>query len=118
MSDSEVEVIEKKESIDLNALIPLGMKFIESNLEQTSTQHQIERENIQLRKDYLEAEKTAYKHRYWLLVFITISIVGISAGLIFLKNDTISGMSILSHVGAVVVGIIAGSGWEKLRTRN
>lgn len=118
----EIEQIDQEyaidNTIDLNALIPLGLKLIENNQKQNQAQIRFQKDQLEFYKQRLGNSKSAFKHKYWLLVGITISIIGISVGLIFLKDDIPAGMAILSHVGAVVVGIIAGSGWERLRDKN
>ena len=112
----EGELIEKDETdISLSELVPLAVSFFESTQEQTKAQTEIQKESLRLEEKRIDVEKSAFGHKFWLLVFITFSIIAIATGLIFLKNDTVSGLAILSHVGAVVVGIIAGSGWERMR---
>lgn len=116
--DNGGELIPKDEmQIDLNALIPLGVQLIENSHKQAQAHIEIQRENLRLGEEKLKIDKSTFSHKYWLLVFITASVLSISAGLIFLKNDTVSGMAILSHIGAVIVGIIAGSGWERIRAK-
>lgn len=101
--------------IDLNALIPLGVQLIENSHKQAQAQIEVQKENLRLGEEKLKIEKSTFTHKYWLLVLIVISVLGIASGLIFLKDDTVSGMAMLSHIGAVIVGIIAGSGWERMR---
>ena len=110
------ELIEKENGdISLAELIPLAASFFESTQAQTQAQAELAKEQLKLDDKRIDAEKSAFGHKFWLLVFISVSIVAIASGLIFGKNDTVSGLAILSHVGAVVFGIIAGSGWERLR---
>ncbi len=110
------ELVSKEEGqIDLNALIPLGVQLIENSHKQVEAQIEIQKENLRLGEERLKIHKSTFSHKFWLLSFIVASILGIASGLIFLKNDTVSGMAMLSHVGAVIVGIIAGSGWERMR---
>ena len=102
-------------SLDLNALIPLGVQLIENSHKQSQAQIELQKEQLRIGEERLRIEKSTFSHKYWLLVFITVTIFGIAIGLIFIKNDTVSAMSMLSHIGAVIVGIIAGSGWERIR---
>lgn len=39
--------------------------------------------------------------------------VAFSAGLMFITGDVKRGMSIRSHVGAVIAGLMTGIGWKK-----
>lgn len=102
---------------ELESLIPLGMEYIQNSQRQAEIQNNIQKEQIKLNEKHLNTQESVFRHKFWLLVFITASIVGISAGLIFIKNDTEGGLSILSHVGAVIVGIIAGSGWQQIKSQ-
>ncbi len=115
-NNNEGELIQKEEGqIDLNALIPLGVQFIENSHQQAKAQIEIQKENLRLGEERLKIHKSTFSHKFWLLAFIIASIFAIASGLIFVKNDTVSGIAMLSHVGAVIVGIIAGSGWERMR---
>ena len=46
-------------------------------------------------------------------IFWVLTCRRISTGLIFWLKDTASGIFVLSHVGAIVAGILAGAGWER-----
>ena len=114
----EGKLVKSEENqIDINALIPLGVELIANSQKQSETQAELQRERLKIEEKRLAIYKSAFSHKYWLMVLIAVSVLGISVGLIFIKNDTASGISMLSHIGAVVVGIIAGSGWERIRTR-
>ena len=114
--NKEGELVPHEESqIDLNALIPLGVQMIENSHKQSQAQIELQKENLRVGEERLKIEKSNFTHKFWLLVLITIAVLGISVGLIFVKNDTVSGMAMLSHIGAVIVGIIAGAGWERMR---
>jgi len=121
MSDNENNtgelITDDDTSIDLSALVPLGMQLIENSNKQAEAQLQVQKESLEFNKEKLKVHKSAFTHKYWLVAFITVAIVSISVGLIFIKEDTASGMAILTHVGAVVVGIIAGSGWHNINAK-
>lgn len=104
-----VKAAEENPTIDLSSLVPLGNKWLESMERQTESQ-------LKMAETRIEAEKWAFKHRFWLLTGIVLGVFLISFGLIFVKNDANSGLLVLSHVGAVVAGLIAGSGWEKIKS--
>lgn len=104
-----VKTAEDNPTIDLGSLIPLGHKWIESIEKQTESQ-------IKLTEKRIDAEKWAYRHRFWLLSAIVLGVFSISWGLIFVKNNASAGLMILSHVGAVVAGLLAGSGLEKMKS--
>lgn len=114
----ERELLPHEESqIDLKALIPLGVQMLENNLKQSQAKIDLQKDNIRLGEERLKIDKSNFIHKYWLVVLMVISVLGIAIGLIFIKDDTVSGMSMLSHIGAVIVGIIAGSGWERIREK-
>ena len=112
-----VQAAQVEQSIDLNSLIPLGVQLIENSNKQAQAQIKLQRDNLEFSKQKLNIDKSMFTHKFWLLVFIAAAVVGISAGLIFIKDDVKSGFAILSHVGAIVVGIIAGVGWEKMHSK-
>lgn len=118
-TDKVSEILPKEEEtqLDINALIPIGLEFLKNNQKQHEDKVSLKKAEIQSNSERLQVEKSAFTHKYWLLVFIAISVIAIASALIFYKNDTTSGLSMLSHVGAVVVGIIAGSGWERIRSK-
>lgn len=112
-SDVAAEVVktaEENPTIDLSSLVPLGHKWIESMEKQTEAQ-------IKITEKRIEAEKWAYKHRFWLLFGVVLGVFSISWGLIFFKNDASAGLMVLSHVGAVVAGLLAGFGLEKMKSQ-
>ena len=118
MTDKENkgDLLPKEEGqIDINSLIPLGVQLIENSYKQAEAQIEIQKENLRLGEERLKIHKSTFTHKFWLLAFIIASVLSIASGLIFLKNDTVSGMAMLSHIGAVILGIIAGSGWERIR---
>ena len=120
MSDEKMNgelITDDDGQIDLNALIPLGVKLIENSNAQAQAQVDLQKEDLKIAERQLAIHESAFQHKYWLLVLITISLIGISIGLIFFKNETSTGISMLSHIGAVIVGIIAGSGWERTREK-
>ena len=114
MNEENVLLAEKEQTqIDVNAFIPLGAQLIDNSRKQAEAQVGLQKESLRLKEKELVQSKLLFKHKFWLLVLIVVIVFSISIGLIFSKNDTASGMSLLSHIGAVVVGIIAGSGWER-----
>lgn len=106
-----------QDQVNMNDLIPLGVQFLENNLKQSQAENEIQRAQLQLGEERQKIQKSAFSHKFWLLVVVTLSILGISVGLIFIKDDTVTGMSMLSHIGAVIVGIIGGNGWERSRNK-
>ena len=116
--ESKGELIPSEEAqIDLNALIPLGAQFLENSRKESEAKIKFQKESLRLQEKALEQNQSFFRYKYWLLAGIVAAIFGISSGLIFIKNDIASGLSLLTHIGAVIVGIIAGAGWEKLKSK-
>lgn len=101
--------------MDLNSLLPLGMQYLDNQQKQIEANLVIQRENIQAQETQIKIEKSQFNYRFALLVMIVVTIFGISIGLMFWKDNIAAGLGLLSHIGAVIVGIIAGSGWERTR---
>jgi len=71
--------------------------------------------NYRLQKSHMKVSSKRYSREFGLTIFIIGSFLLISAGLIFLKDDSQSGFLLLSHLGAALAGLIGGMGWEKAR---
>lgn len=105
-----VKAAEENPTIDLTSLIPLGHKWIDSMGIQTEAQ-------IKITEQRIEAEKWAFNRRFWLLSGVVLGVFAISWGLIFIKNNEGAGLMVLSHVGAVVAGLLAGTGLERIKSQ-
>lgn len=52
---------------------------------------------------------------FGLLAFGILVLVLFSGGLMFYTHDVKNGLSILSHIGAAVAGLMSGLGWKKYK---
>jgi hypothetical protein len=93
---------------DLSIFVPALNKWIENQSEATRLNHEIEKEELSVVR---ESNKFSYR----LLTLIVVGVFLLSAGLIFWMKQLDAGLLILSHVGAVIAGLLAGSGLERRR---
>lgn len=93
---------------DFTPLIPLADKWLDGTREDARLKHEIQQQE-------LSAIREANKRTFSLLLIIIGIISAIAASLIFLKDEVGSGLLVLSHVGAVVAGLLAGMGFERTR---
>lgn len=87
--------------------------MLENSRKESEAKVKLQKESLRLQEKSLEQSQLFFKHKYWLLAAIVVFVFAIFSGLIFIKHDIPSGMALLSHIGAVIVGIVAGAGWEK-----
>lgn len=95
---------------DFSVFVPALNKWIENQSEAARLNHEIEKEELSVVR---ESNKFSYR----LLTLIVIGVFFLSAGLIFWMNQLDAGLLILSHVGAVIAGLLAGTGLERRRGR-
>lgn len=100
---------------DLTPLLPLAERFLENQSRSIEENARLNEKRIEASERNAERIWHLQKRRFWLLAACTAALFTIVAGLLFWKNDVSSGLSVLSHVGAVVAGLLAGIGWEKSR---
>ena len=101
----------------LKPLVPLAA----TALENTNKELELKNKQIEKQSEYaakaLEFKRYRFNRSFILLLAVTLGILSISAGIIFGLGDTNSGLSVLSHVGAIVAGALGGAGWEKSRDK-
>lgn len=93
-------------SADLSVFIPTVERWIASQENAATLQHDIEKEEIHLRR---ELNKKSFR----LLWLVVLGVFLISGGIIFYIKNLEAGLLVLSHVGAIVAGLLAGMGFEK-----
>ncbi len=47
------------------------------------------------------------------LALVSVAVLALSAGIIFVQDQLGAGLLVLSHIGAVVAGLLAGAGWQR-----
>jgi len=100
----------KNEQAEIVAFMPIAEKWVENQSEQAQLNHEIN-------KEQLSVISNSNKRNYNLLVIIVIGIFLMASGIIFYLKNLEAGLLVLSHVGAVVAGLLAGLGIQKSRTR-
>jgi hypothetical protein len=104
----------------LEPLVPLAKDLItnqqkELALRETQIQKQAEYDIKALDFDThnLDFDRHKFDRQFLLLMVIVLFICGLSAGIIFYIKDIHAGLLVLSHLGAIIAGLIAGIGYEK-----
>ncbi|MEG3641601.1 hypothetical protein [Magnetococcus sp. PR-3] len=91
------------------------MTFAGVAQEYFTSQGESQRLQAQQDKDVLAFQKSTFKHRFWFYLWMSIAIFAMAAGIIFMLGEIDKGLSVLSHVGAVIAGLLAGAGLERVR---
>lgn len=108
--DQELLPKQEQPQTDISAFIPLAEKWIDGQNKQAQLNHEIDREELIVIGE-------SNRQNYTLLVIIVIGIFAIASGIIFYLGNLDAGLLVLSHVGAVVAGLMAGMGIQKTRTK-
>lgn len=106
--DQQIE----KVSFDPKELMQLGHELIRTNRETQKEAHDLQLRGVELQEGHLEANKMAFRYRYFLVFMLLGVMFAIAAGLIFLKDDTDTGIKLVSYIGVAVMSFIGGVGWK------
>lgn len=93
---------------DLAPFVPLVEKWLDGQREDARLGHEVAKEE-------LNVIRQSNHYSFWLLVVIIAAVFTMSAALIFIKGNLEAGLLVLSHVGAIVAGLLAGMGFERAR---
>lgn len=63
----------------------------------------------------MTSEDRRFTMSFWLLVGVAASVVALAFGLVFVRGDVETGLQVLTYLGAVTAGAIAGMGYQKAR---
>lgn len=102
----------------MEPFMPLAKQYVENQSRQVELNHKIEEKRVDLEREEQRFRYEQFSKSYWLVVFISVSIVVISAGITFYLEQIDKGLLILSHVGSIVAGILAGTGWKRSQQSN
>lgn len=102
----------------MGPLMPLAKQYVESQSRQVEFNHKIEEKRVELEREEQRFRYNQFTKSYWLVVFISVSIVAISVGITFYLEEPDKELLVLSHVGSIVAGILAGTGWERSQRSN
>ena len=109
------ELVPAQQSQDLQSLVDLGKQALVTLSEQGTAQSQLAHQQLRFAEKRLDFEKSAFKYKAVLVGALTVGVLAISSGLIFGQNNLSAGLSVLSHIGALISGAFAGWGWERGR---
>ncbi|MFH1715966.1 MAG: hypothetical protein ABIF19_01325 [Planctomycetota bacterium] len=96
---------------DLSAFTSIVEKWIETQAETERLGHQVQMEELSVIRE-------ANRRNFHLLFVIIICVFTMSAGIIFFMKNIEAGFLLLSHVGAVVAGLLAGMGLQRKRQKD
>ena len=96
---------------DMENLNDIAKNVIKVMSEKNAHEHEFDKKRLALREQELVHNQSIFKYKFWLLSFGIFTLISISVGLIFVLDKSDLGMSILSHIGAIIGGVLAGAGY-------
>lgn len=90
--------------------VPLFQKFIDNKKDELKVKEQQIKSHSDYTNRLLDYNKHKFNRLFYLLVFIVVFICALEAGLIFVLKDTKTGILVLSHIGAIIAGLLTGLG--------
>jgi hypothetical protein len=102
---------------DMDHFSSIASDFINVISEKNKNDLALKEKEIQFQEKELVHETSVFKYKFWLLAGGLLSIISISAGVIFYLNNPSLGIAVLSHTGAVIGGIVAGVGYESSKSK-
>lgn len=103
--------------VDLSIFAPILERFISVQGEKVHAEAQIQEKRLEFNKVQLSAMTSAAKHYFWLGFVVTILLFALAGGLAFALKEVTAGLMVISHVGAVAAGLLAGMGLSKSRMK-
>ena len=103
---------------DMDHFSSIASDFIGVISEKNKNDVALQEKEINFKEKELIHETSVFKYKFWLLAGGLLSIISISSGIIFYLNNPSLGISVISHTGAVIGGIIAGVGYESSKSKN
>lgn len=96
---------------DMDHLKEMATSFIDALRHQNASNAELGAKRLDLDEKELRFEQSVFKYKFWLLALGLAALLVLSCVLIFSKDKTDLGVSVLSHVAAIVGGVIAGIGY-------
>lgn len=112
-----INEIIKKNSVepaksDFDNINEMATKFMGIMSEKNAHEYEFDKNRLSLREKELSHEQSVFKYKFWLLALGLLSLMLIAVGLIFVQDKSDIGLSIISHIGAVIGGVLAGFGYK------
>lgn len=101
----------------IESATPLIKQFIENQTRAMEANQEIGRGQLDIAKDELRFAAERFNKFFWLVAVIAAFLLLMIAGLIFIEDNSEGGLSLLTHLGAAVAGVLAGAGWQRNQQR-
>lgn len=99
----------------LDKLIDLGRDYLSHSGRELELRTELAKEDFKFKEKQLQHGRHTFGLKMALLGFIVLAVFGISYVLILGVGDVQSGLLVLSHIGAAVLGLLSGAGWERTK---
>ncbi len=96
---------------DMDHLKDIATSFIDAITKNNANESELGAKSLALSEKKLSYDQSIFKYKFWLLVVGLLTLALIACGLIFVQEKADLGLSILSHVGAIIGGVVAGVGY-------
>ena len=96
---------------DMDHFKEIATSFIGAIAEKNASDTELGAKRLELSEMKLSYNQSIFKYKFWLVSAGLIVLALISCGLIFLQEKQDLGLAILSHVGAIIGGVVAGVGY-------
>ncbi len=102
----------------IRAATPLVERIITNQEKILEANQQIGQGQLEIAKEELRFAAIRFNKSFWLVAAVAGFLMLLSAGIIFIQGDSEGGLSLLTHLGAVVAGLLAGAGWQRYQASN
>lgn len=96
----------------ISPLVPVANRYVDNQRKEIALRESELQRRSEFDHKVLEAEESRSKRGMLFLGGVVLGIFAVSAGLIFGKDDTQSGLLLLTHVVAIGAGVLGGMGYQ------
>ena len=96
---------------DMDHFKDIATSFIGAISDKNANESELGAKRLELSEKKLAYDQSIFRYKFWLLAIGLLMLILIACGLIFLQEKQDLGLSILSHIGAIVGGVVAGVGY-------
>jgi hypothetical protein len=112
--------MEEDESLTraLQPFLPIAREFVKNQGEGLKLAQTQAGSMVKLQENALTHEDKQRRRTFWLIILfllpIVLTVLGTAVGLIFYKGKDEAGILLLTHLAALIVGLVTGLGYQKL----